>query len=317
MMAPRLDCVTGAFGFTGRFIARRLLERGHALRTLTDHPDATSPLSARIDARAYAFDRPEQLAKDLEGVHTLYNTYWVRFERGAAHYERAVRNTRRLFEAAYAAGVRRVVHVSIANADAGSNLPYYRGKGLLEHDLVRSRLSHAIVRPTVLFGDDAILIHNMAWLLRRFPIFAVVGRGDYRLQPVHVDDLACLCVELGEPGANVVRDAAGPEILTYLELVKELRDAVGSRAALARVPQWLGLTLGRALSVALRDVLITREELIGLQRDLLVSREPPACATRFRDWIAQQPCELGLHYRSELARHFDRAPRRGATEIDS
>jgi len=307
-MATQLDCITGAFGFTGRLIARRLLERGHALRSLTNHPDGTSPLSAQVDARMYAFDRPEQLAKDLEGVHTLYNTYWIRFERGAARYDRAMRNTRRLFDAAREAGVQRVVHVSIANADAGSDLPYYRGKGLLERDLAESGLSYAIVRPTVLFGDDAILLQNIAWLLRRLPVFAVVGGGGYRLQPVHVDDLARLCVELGERGENLGRDAAGPETLTYAELVSALRESVGSRAVVVHVPQRLGLALARALSLPLRDILITRDELIGLQRDLLVSREPAACPTRLRHWISEQGSALGLHYRSELARHFNRAP---------
>jgi len=310
----RLDCVTGAFGFTGRFIARRLLDRGHALRTLTNHPDPASPLSARIDTRPLCFDA-ERLAKDLEGVHTLYNTYWVRFERGTARYDGAVRNTRRLFEAARKAGVRRVVHVSIANADADSDLPYYRGKGILERDLSASGLSYAIVRPTVLFGDDAILIHNIAWLLRRLPVFAVVGRGDYRLQPVHVEDLARLCVELGEPGANAARDAAGPDVIAYLELVRALREAVRSRAALVHVPAWLGLVLARALNAPLRDVLITREELIGLQRDLLVSRDPPACETRLRDWIPAQGGALGLRYRSEVVRHFDRASQRATSEV--
>ena len=293
MTAPhhRLDCVTGAFGFTGRFIAHRLLERGIAVRTLTNHPNAGSPLAARIDTRAYAFDRPEQLAKSLEGVHTLYNTYWIRFERGGTSYDIAVRNTRRLFEAARAAGVERVVHVSIANADTGSDLPYYRAKGVLEHELAGSGLSYAIVRPTVLFGDDAILIHNIAWLLRRLPLFAVVGRGDYRLQPVHVDDLARLSVELGERGKNVARDAAGPEILGYHSLVEELRAAVGSRAWLASRAGFLGLALARVLGLLLHDVLITRDELVGLQRDLLVSREPPACETRFSDWMhAQGDC---------------------------
>ena len=308
MTAPhhRVDCVTGAFGFTGRFIAHRLLERGIAVRTLTNHPGAKSPLAARIDIRTYDFDRPVVLAKDLEGVHTLYNTYWVRFERGATRYDTAVRNTRRLFEAAQAAGVERVVHVSIANADAESDLPYYRGKGLLERELAASGLSHAIVRPTVLFGDDAILIHNIAWLLRRLPLFAVVGRGDYRLQPVHVDDLARLCVELGERGENAARDAAGPEILDYHRLVEQLRAAVGSHARLVRVPESLGLGLARVLSLLLRDVLITRDELVGLQRDLLVSREPPACETRFSDWMQEPGNALGRRYRSELARHFHR-----------
>ena len=303
---PRLDCVTGAFGFTGRFIAHRLLERGIAVRTLTNHPDAKAPLAARIDTRPYAFDRPVVLAKDLEGVHTLYNTYWVRFERGGTRYDTAMRNTRRLFEAAKAAGVERLVHVSIANANAESDLPYYRGKGVLERELTSSGLSHAIVRPTVLFGDDAILIHNIAWLLRRLPFFAVVGRGDYRLQPVHVDDLARLCVELGERGKNAARDAAGPEILDYRGLVERLRASVGSRAKLLRVPEFMGLGLARVLGILLRDVLITRDELVGLQRDLLVSREPPACETRFSDWIQEHSDQLGRRYRSELARHFHR-----------
>jgi len=307
-LRQRLDCVTGAFGFTGRFIAHRLLERGIAVRTLTDHPDSTSPLAARIDARAYAFDRPAVLAKNLEGVHTLYNTYWIRFERGSTRYDTAVRNTRRLFEAAKAAGVERLVHVSIANADADSDLPYYRGKGILERELAGSGLSHAIVRPTVLFGDDAILIQNIAWLLRHLPLFAVVGRGDYRLQPVHVDDLARLCVELGEDTENAARDAAGPETFDYCRLVEQLRAAVGSRARLLHVPESLGLGLARLLGILLRDVLITRDELVGLQRDLLVSHEPPACQTRFSDWMQAQGDALGRRYRSELARHFRQVP---------
>lgn len=306
-MAPpaRVDCVTGAFGFTGRFIAARLRAREIGVRTLTNHPDSAAALARSTDTRPYAFDRPEQLAKDLEGVHTLYNTYWVRFERGATRYEHAVQNTRRLFAAARAAGVARVVHVSIANADADSDLPYYRGKGILERELAASGPSHAIVRPTVLFGDDAILIHNIAWLLRQLPVFAIAGRGDYRLQPVHVDDLARLCVELGESSEDVVRDAAGPEVFAYRELVELLRAAVGSRARLVSLPAPLCFGLASVLGFFVRDVLITRDELIGLRRNLLVSHQPPACATRLRDWIGMHRDDLGTRYRSELARHFD------------
>jgi NADH dehydrogenase len=306
----RVDCVTGAFGFTGRFIAARLRERGIAVRTLTNHPDAASALAKSIDTRPYAFDRPEQLAKDLEGVHTLYNTYWVRFERGATRYESAVHNTRRLFAAAAAARVARVVHVSIANADADSDLPYYRGKGVLERELAASGLSYAIVRPTVLFGDDAILIHNIAWLRRRLPAFAIAERGDYRLQPVYVDDIARLCIELAQSEEDVARDAAGPEVFDYRELVMQLRAAVGSHAVLVRLPESLCLGLARVLGFCLRDVLITRDELVGLQRDLLVSQEPPACATRLSGWIREHGDGLGNRYRSELARRFVRAVER-------
>ncbi len=298
----RIDCVTGAFGFSGRFIAQRLRARGHAVRTLTNRPVAGDALG--FDVRPYAFDDPARLARDLEGIHTLYNTYWVRFDHGASSYDRAVHHTQRLFAAAREAGVARVVHVSIANPTAAPDLPYYRGKGWLEEDLAASGLSHAVVRPTVLFGDEGILIHNIAWLLRHLPVFAVVGHGDYRLQPVHVEDLARLCVERGEPGPNAVVDAAGPEVFRYRELVERIRAAVGSRTPIARVPQALGLAAARALGFLLRDVLITRDELIGLQRELLVSREAPTGSRRLGDWIAEHAATLGTRYRSELALHF-------------
>ena len=196
------------------------------------------------------------------------------------------------------------MHVSIANADAESDLPYYRAKGLLERELAGSGLSHAIVRPTVLFGDDAILIHNIAWLLRRLPVLAIAGRGGYRIQPVHVDDLARLCVELGESGEDVARDAAGPEVFTYRELVGRLRKAVGSHAMIVSLPAALCHGLASAVGLFVRDVVITRDELLGLRRDLLVSSQPPACATRLSEWIREHGNVLGDHYRSELARHF-------------
>jgi NADH dehydrogenase len=296
--------VTGAFGFSGRFIAARLLASGRRVRTLTDHPDPASPLAARVDVRRYAFDDFERLTRDLEGVHTLYNTYWVRFERGATTYDLAIRNTRRLFAAARRAGVRRVVHVSIANPSLASDLPYYRGKLLLEEELARTGVSFAVVRPTVLFGDRGILIHNIAWLLRHLPIFAVVGSGDYRVQPIHVEDLARVCVETGDLGRSLTVDAAGPETFRYDELVGLIRAAVGSRAAIVRVPQAIGLAAARAIGAVLRDVLVTREELVGLQRDLLVSREAPVGHVRLSDWIRHHREILGARHLSELALHF-------------
>jgi NADH dehydrogenase len=319
----RTDCVTGAFGFSGRYIAARLLASGRAVRTLTDHPDPASPVAGRIDVRRYAFGDLERLTRDLEGVHTVYNTYWVRFERGATTYDTAIRNTRQLFAAARAAGVRRLVHVSIANLALAPDLPYYRGKARLEEELARSGLSFAIVRPTVLFGDRGILIHNIAWLMRRLPVFGVVGSGDYGLQPVHVDDLARLCVEHGEPGSDEILDAAGPETFRYRELVSLIRAAVGSRAAIVRVPLPVGLAAARAIGAVLRDVLVTREELIGLRRDLLVSHSAPAGLVRLSDWIRRHRETLGAHHLSELALHFaqtrepsDRAFNASAASID-
>ncbi len=299
----RIDLVTGAFGFTGRHIAARLLERGGRVRALSGMP---SPAGSEIETLPYSFDDRERLVTSFQGVHTLYNTYWVRFDRGRETYERAVENTRALFAAAREAGVQRVVHVSIANAEGNSDLPYYRGKGVLERELIESGLSYAILRPTVLFGDRGILINNIAWLLRRLPIFAIVGRGEYGLQPVHVDDLARVAVQAGDSREALVADVAGPEVFTYEELVGVIRGCVGSRSLVVHVPAVLGLWLGRALGLFVRDVLVTRDELRGLRRNLLVSQDEPRGEISLRDWLERNRDSLGMRYLSELGLHYRR-----------
>jgi len=298
-----LDVVTGAYGYSGRYIAERLLDAGRSVRTLTSRP---APPGARIEARPFSFDDRAQLAESLRGAQTLYNTYWVRFPRGEVSYERAVANTNVLFAAAREAGVERIVHVSITNPDERSPLPYFRGKAVLEQALRESGTSHAIVRPTVVFGREDILVNNIAWILRRLPLFVVPGSGDYRLQPVYVEDLARICVELGGSRDDTVVDAVGPETYTFDELVSVVRNAVGSRARIVHAPPTVAFALGRAIGRAVGDVLVTRDELRGLMDDLLVSREPPLGETSFHAWVEAHASELGSAYASEVARHYAR-----------
>jgi NADH dehydrogenase len=304
METPEVNVVTGAFGYTGQYITRRLLARGVRVRTLTGHPGRPNPFGPQVRVYPFHFDRPTELVRSLEGATTLYNTYWVRFNYGAVTFERAVENTRTLIRAAEEAGVRRLVHISITNASPDSPLPYFRGKGLVEEAVKGSRLSHAIIRPTVIFGAEDILINNIAWLLRRFSVFAIFGRGDYRLQPVYVEDVADLAVETGRREDNLVVDAAGPEVYTFEELVRLTAEKLGRKVRLVHVRPGLGLALGRLIGRAVGDVLITADEIKGLMTNLLVSPGPPTCLTRFSAWLERNASVLGIRYASELARHY-------------
>lgn len=300
------DLVTGAFSYTGSHIARQLLERGRAVRTFTYHPDRPHPLQGSVDVRHYRFEDPDALAGDLEGVTTLYNTYWVRFDRGRPDFDHAVENSRILFEAARRAGVERVVHVSVSNPSASSPLAYYRGKALVEQKLREAGISYAIVRPTwVVGGECEVLANNIAWLLRKMPVFAVPGDGSYRVQPVHADDVARICVESGRPGPDLTVDAAGPQTLSFDEAVRGIRDAVGSRAAILHLPPRAVHAMSRLLGVVLRDVLLTPEELAGLMEEALVSHESPLGRVSFSEWLAADGAHLGRSYMNEMRRHFD------------
>jgi NADH dehydrogenase len=294
--------VTGAFGYSGRYIAWRLLDLGHRVVTLTNTTPPRDPFDGRITRFPLKFDRPGDLVASLAGVAVLYNTYWVRFNHRDFTHAAAVANTRTLFEAAKRAGVRRVVHVSITNPSHDSPLEYFRGKAELEQALRASGLSHAILRPTVLFGKEDILINNIAWALRRFPVFGVFGSGEYRLQPIYVDDLAALAVRYGAERGDVTVDAIGPETFTYRELVRTIGTIIGRPRPIVSVPPSLAYWVGRMLGAVTQDVVITRDEIRGLMAGLLYVESPPAGTTALTEWARAHRAELGLRYASELAR---------------
>ncbi len=304
--ASGLCVVTGAFGYSGKYIATRLLAAGKRVRTLTNSPERHNPFGPAVEAHPYSFDKPDNLARSLEGAQVLINTYWVRFDHADFTHTQAVGNTLRLFETAKRAGVRRVVHVSITNPSLESGLPYFRGKAQLEAALRESGLSYAILRPTVLFGQEDILINNIAWMLRRFPVFGVFGDGNYRLQPIFVDDLAQLAVEASGASGNSVRDAIGPETFTYRQLVLVIGEAINRRRPIVSIPPGLGVAVGRLVGLVVGDVVVTPEEVTGLMQNLLVTDSPPAGHTALSQWVLQHRDSLGHRYSSELARRRDR-----------
>ena len=292
-----LDVVTGAFSYTGRFIAQCLVAAGREVRTLSRTPSGSGSYPLQ-------FSDEEALVDALRGANVLYNTYWIRFQRGGSTFARAVENTRTLLRAARRAGLRRVVHLSVTHAAERSPFPYFRGKAETERAVAESGLSYAIVRPTWIFGPDDILVNNTAWLLRRFPVFLLPrGRG-YRVQPVSVQDVARLAVDAGRHEDDQRFDAAGPETLTFDEVVDQLRSAVGSRSRLVHAQPGLILTLARVFDLFARDVLLTREELDALRASLLTSDEQPRGRDSFGAWIEANAETLGRSYVSELARNF-------------
>jgi len=298
--------VTGAYGYSGKYIARRLLDRGLEVRTLTNSTGRANAFGERVPASPYHFDDYPRLVASLRGAEVLYNTYWVRFNSSSFNHGEAVENTKTLFRAAKEAGVERIVHVSITNPSADSGLEYFRGKALLEAALHASGVSHAVLRPTVLFGKEDILVNNIAWALRRLPVFGVFGDGEYKLQPLFVDDLAALAVREGESRTDTTVDAIGPETFTYRGLVRAIADIIGVWRPIVSVPPRFGYLVGALVGRAVGDVMITREEIAGLMAGLLCTDSPPAGETRLTAWAAAHADQLGRRYASEMARRRDR-----------
>jgi uncharacterized protein YbjT (DUF2867 family) len=301
-MPAIVDIVTGAFGYTGRYITSLLLERGVNIRTLTGHPRNPGLFDQPVEVLPFNFDHSDKLARSMEGAGAVFNTYWIRFPQGTLTFEQAVNNVKVLIDAARRAGVRRFVHISITNASVDSPLPYFRGKGELEQYLRNSGLSYAILRPAVIFGAEDILLHNIAWMLRKFPIFMIPGDGNYHVQPVLVNDLAQLAVDAAGEQKDMTIDAVGPENFSFNELVALLARTVGSKSRIIHVSPSIELYAARVFSIITRDVTLTRDEIRGLMADLLVSHGPPTAPTRFSEWLTRNSAEIGAKYSSELLR---------------
>jgi NADH dehydrogenase len=299
-----LHVITGAYGYSSSHIATRLVTAGKRVRTITGHPDRPHPLKEQIETRALEFDNPLGLVEALQGATTLYNTYWVRFAHGRTTHALAVAHLKTLIQAAADAGVERVVHVSITNPSLDSHLPYFSGKAQVEEFLKASGLSYAILRPAVFFGGRDVLINNIAYLLRRLPVFGIPGKGEYGLQPIHVKDMANLAIEQGRSRENLTLDAVGPEVFSYRDLVHLIARQIGKRRPIIHLPRSLILAAAQVLGWFVHDTIITGDELDGLMANLLVSKESPTGTTRFSDWLNEHSDTLGREYANEMERHF-------------
>lgn len=296
--------ITGAFSYSGKYITKRLLARSEEVITLTNHPNRPDPFAGKVKAFPLDFTKPDELTANLRGVDALINTYWIRFDKDNNTQPRAVENTGALVKAAAQAGVKRMVHVSITNPSADSHLPYFWGKAANEKFVIESGMSYAILRPTVLFGKEDILINNIAWLLRRLPFFGLPGDGSYRLQPVYVDDLAELAVDALYRKNNFTWDAVGPDNFTFREMVELIGTTIGCARPLISFPPRVALSAAQFLSLFVQDTILTPEEVDGLMANLLVSTEPPRCKTSLHDWLMDHKASVGKEYASEIARHF-------------
>ena len=219
----------------------------------------------------------------------------------------AVANTLKLFDAAKKVGVKRVVYVSITNPSIDSDLEYFSGKGKLEKALMESGLSYAILRPAVLFGGEDILVNNIAWGIRKFPVVGMFGDGSYRLQPIHVEDMAKLAVAEGLTTENKTIDAIGPETFTYRELIETIGKIIGVKKPVVSLPPMVAYYSLKIIGYLTKDVVVTKEEIKGLMDNLLYVDSPPTGETRLTQWAEDNKESLGKRYASELARRHDRS----------
>ena len=299
-----MDVVTGSFGYIGKYITRELLDRDYEVRTITTHPEKPNPFGDQVKAFPYNFENPAALTHSLAGCETLFNTYWVRFNYRDWSFDQALKNTKTLFSCAKNAGVEKIVQISVTNPSEDDPLPYYRGKAYQEKTLKDTGVEYVIVRPTLVFGQEDILVNNIAWTIRKFPIVPIFGSGGYKVQPVFVEDLATIAVDASRTSGSQTIDAIGPETFTYQAFLRLIAKELNRKITFFHTPPSIGILLGKIIGLFVKDVVLTKDELRGLMANKLTSNQEPNGKTLFTDWLRDNKRSIGIEYTSELNRHF-------------
>jgi len=306
-----IHTVTGAFGFTGKYITQLLLDKGCTVKTLTNSAGRENPFNRKIEICPFNFDNYDELVNSLRGTTVLYNTYWIRFNysKGKLLFQHAAAaaNTLKLFQAAKEAGVKRIVHISIANPSEDSPFEYYQYKARIEKFLSELGVSFAVLRPAVIFGKEDVLINNLAWSIRKLPVFAVFGDGSYKMQPVFVEDLAKLIVGAGAQTENTIKDAAGPELYTYIDLIRMLCKVLHKKRLIIKLPTPMVYYASKVIDLFTGDILLTRDEVNMVRSNLMYSKQPPLAKTRLSEWCLENVSTLGIHYANEIKRRKNRS----------
>jgi len=254
-----LITVFGGTGFLGRRIVRHLLDHGFQVRIASRHPERVgSAFQPDAGSETVTVDVRDETAVPaaLFGACGAVNSVSLYVERGgvtfdAVHVEAAARVAR----IARANGVERLIHVSGIGADPGSSSPYIASRGRGEMAVRDSFPGAILIRPAVMFGPDDAFLTTIGRLLRILPVYPMFGRGETKLQPVYVEDVAegIARVLSGTGGSVASYEFAGARVYTYKELVRTVADRIGARPRLVPVPfaLWRILALGPSSSPAL------------------------------------------------------------------
>lgn len=309
-LSEEINLVTGAFSYSGKYIADELLKYDHKIKTLTGHPDEESINFDKIDIFPYNFENYSELVTSLTGVTTFINTYWIRFPQKDITWDDVVSNSKILFDACKEAGVKKIIHLSVTNPSLNSPYPYFKGKAEVEDYLTSLDISYTIIRPALTFEDGDILLNNIAWLLRRSPLFGIFGDGKFMIQPISQLDLSKVVVSHIYDGKDTreIIDAIGPETHEFQDIIKMLNSATNSKTLILKFPgvlYWIPYLFSKIVGFFMKDTLLTRNEIGALKDNLLLTNSLPVADTSFKDWVSKNGDKLGSEYAHEINRHYE------------
>lgn len=251
MPAQRVT-IFGGTGFLGRRVVCHLRDSRFAVRIATRHPDRAHSLfsghGSSIESVHADVNDETSVAAAVSDAWAVVNAVSLYVERGKHTFRSIhVEAAERLARLARQAGVERIVHVSGIGADARSASPYIRSRGEGEVAALHAFPSATIIRPAIMFGPGDALVTPLSKMLGRMPLFPMFGRGQTKLQPAHVEDVAeAIARVLQAAHSRAAFELAGPHVYTYESLLKTIAASMGRKPLLLPFPFMLWRVIAMA-----------------------------------------------------------------------
>ena len=257
--------VTGATGFVGREVVRTLVNQGDEVRCLVHTPGAEEIFgNERVDVHYGSVTDPLALRAAFYDVdEVVHLVAIIRERKGATFRGINFRGVQNVVEAASAAGVKRVVHLSAMGANDNLSASYLHSKWLGEQAIIHSGLAYTILRSSLIFGEGDEFINGIAGLVKALPLIPIVGPGNNELQLIAVEEVA-RCVASSVHEKNVVNctiEIGGSERLRYSEIVDIVIDTLGASRLKVYLPLLVAKPIVRTLEAILPRSIVTSDQL--------------------------------------------------------
>ena len=273
--------VTGATGFVGREIVRRLCDSGDEVHALARSRSSASEVSPAIFHPGNVLEA-SSLREPCKGMEAIIHLVGVISEVGRNKFAAVhVEGTRNIVAAARAGGVRRFIHMSSLGTRVGAASRYHQSKWAAEEIVRSSGLDWTIFRPSVIYGPGDGFVNLFASLALRSPMMPIIGRGTSKYQPVPVQTVADAFVKsLAEPRAiNRTLDLCGAETFSMNQIIDEVLAVIGRERPRLHIPIWLARIQAGLLELLCSRILrkappLNRDQIVMLQEDNVGNGDP-------------------------------------------
>jgi len=234
--------VTGASGFVGSHLVKALAPTEHSLKALYHKKAADQKSNENIDIVFADVHDLDSLNHAFENINVVYHLVGIIAETRRLTFDKTVINgTNNVVAACLKNNVKHIIYLSALGTSENAETKYHQSKWIAEETVRKSGIDYTILRPSVIFGEGDGFVSMLTGMINKSPLTPVIGRGEFLLQPVYIDDLVYMMIDslVNEKAGNKTIEIGGPKGLSYKEILAILKRVLNKKRGNLYLPIWL------------------------------------------------------------------------------